>query len=305
MRKILLKSIVVLLALLFLALAIYLVPPHLQIRSISPEIPTVDELLELERSDGPNALYYINSSEQRLDRGTLAHSAFVFEWPDGKLFLVDAAMGEQEALEFGQLMQTMSDGQAPVFHGDVASLLGSAVSRVAGIGFTHLHIDHTEGVIGLCSAVETSPALLQSPFQRDQQNIHTREGAQLLANSCLKPHDLTKGSIWTSDSFPGLGLIPAGGHTPGSTLFAASIQGQLYVLSGDITNTKASILADSGKGWVYSTLIVPEDTQRTGRLRQWLRELTQHDAITVVVSHDLQDIKASGLPAFAVDTDQR
>ncbi|MFK7977905.1 MAG: MBL fold metallo-hydrolase [Halioglobus sp.] len=294
-----LKWVGVLLVVLLAALAIFLIPQHLQIRGVQPTIPTVEELLGIEHPDGPSALYYINSAEQALERGALAHSVFVFEWPDGKLFLVDASMREQQALAFADLMRNMSGGGEAMLHGNVAQLLGNAASRVAGIGFTHLHIDHTEGVVALCEAIASSPLLLQTPYQQSEHNFNTREGAALLQSSCLKRGELTEGVVWTSEKFPGLGIIPAGGHTPGSTLFVASIQGQHYVLSGDITNAKAAILADTGKGWVYSNLLVTEDTQRTAQLREWLRSLVAHEAFTVVVSHDLQDIHASGLPEFS------
>ncbi|MFT4521043.1 MAG: ABC-type sulfate/molybdate transport systems ATPase subunit, partial [Halioglobus sp.] len=53
-----------------------------------------------------------------------------------------------------------------------------------------------------------------------------------------------------------------------------------------------------GKGWVYSNLLVPEDTARTAQLRQWLRALSKRPEVVVVVSHDLGDIQDSGLSEF-------
>lgn len=298
MMKVLAKSALFLIIFVALALAVFLVPQHAQIGAITPPIPTANDLKALENFDGPTGLYYLNTSEQTLERGSLTHSVFVFEWPDGRLLLVDAGMREAQALEFADLLRTMSGGGALTLHGNVAALLGKEATRVAGIAFTHLHIDHTEGVIALCDAITAAPILLQTSLQREEQNFNTREGAQILSDSCLKPEPLAQGKVWTSSKFPGLGLIPVGGHTPGSTLFAATIEGQLYVLSGDITNTKDAVEADSGKGWVYSNLLVPENTDRTRELRQWLRGLMSRQDTTVVVSHDLDDIRASGIPEF-------
>lgn len=301
--KIFLNTIAAVFVLVAVALALFLVPQHVQIRAITPPIPTVSELVALERADGPIALYYLNTSEQALGRGSLTHSVFVFEWPDGRLLLVDAGMREAQALEFATLLRRMSGGKEATLHGDVAELLGKDTKRVAGVAFTHLHIDHSEGVVALCGALEaqppsSQPMLLQTSFQKAEQNFNTREGAAILQDSCLQTHTLVAGAVWQSETFPGLGMIPVGGHTPGSTLFAATIGGQLYVLSGDITNTKAAITEDSGKGWVYSNLLVPENTVRTGQLRQWLRGLMEREDTTVVVSHDLEDIRASGLREF-------
>ncbi|MEH6567747.1 MAG: MBL fold metallo-hydrolase, partial [Halioglobus sp.] len=183
-------------------------------------------------------------------------------------------------------------------HGAIGSLLGDHVARVDGVGFTHLHIDHTDGILSLCEAVEKSPLLLQTNLQRQEQNFYTQEGADILADSCLTPAEIEGNSILTSDEFPGLGMVALGGHTPGSTLFAAWHKGQLYVFSGDITNSKSDLIEDRGKGWVYSYLIVPEDTARTAQLRQWLRALEDRPDTTIVVSHDLSDFERSGLQSL-------
>lgn len=296
--KILLRLIGLLLVLAVIGLGVLLVPPHLQVRSVAQAIPEMTALSALRSERGPVALHYINTSEQSLSAGVLTHSVFVFEWADGRLLLVDAGMRQQEAEEFAQLLSRVMGAGEPTIHGNIAELLGDATDRVAGVAFTHLHIDHTEGVVALCEAVERRPALLQTSVQAQEHNFNTTEGAALLASTCLEPAAMQAGAVWQSDDFPGLGLIPVGGHTPGSTLFAAWIQGQLYVLSGDITNSKSDILTDSGKGWVYSNLMVPEDTGQTKALRHWLKALDERSEVTVVVSHDLGDIVASGLPEF-------
>lgn len=293
-----LRIISALLVLLVIALAVFLLPQHWQIRSVNTPIPSVEELLALDAEKGPSALYYINTSEQQLSAGVLTHSVFVFEWTDGRLLTVDAGMQREQAIAFAEMLAGVMGGGEAVVHGSLAQLLGPAASRVEGMAFTHLHIDHTEGVLALCEAVAARPALLQTPLQAQEHNSNTEEGAGILAASCLQPALLRPGAVLTSSDFPGVGMLPVGGHTPGSTLFAAWVQGQFYVLSGDITNAKADILADRGKGWVYSNLLVPEDTARTAQLRQWLRSLGERDEVTVVVSHDLGDIQASGLPEF-------
>ena len=90
-----------------------------------------------------------------------------------------------------------------------------------------------------------------------------------------------------------------GGHTPGSTLFAASVEGRLWLFSGDITNTMVNLQRNTGKGFIYSNLLVPENTNRTGALRLWLRDLDAQDDISVVVSHDLEALMETGMQPFA------
>lgn len=140
--------------------------------------------------------------------------------------------------------------------------------------------------------------LLQTNLQRDQHNFYTQEGAGIVQNSCLTPAQIKGASIFISDDFPGLGMVELGDHTPGSSLFAAWLQYQLYLFPGGITNSKADLLEDRGKGWVLSNLIVPEDTERTVQLRHWLRTLGERADTTIVVFHDLSDIERSGLKSL-------
>jgi glyoxylase-like metal-dependent hydrolase (beta-lactamase superfamily II) len=100
------------------------------------------------------------------------------------------------------------------------------------------------------------------------------------------------------EGFPGLGVIALGGHTPGSTLFAVAIGDQLWLLSGDISNSKADLLSDTGKGFLYSYLLVPENTARNDVLRPWLGELDAEEDMIVIVSHDLFDIAARGMTEY-------
>ncbi len=74
--------------------------------------------------------------------------------------------------------------------------------------------------------------------------------------------------------FPGLGVAALGGHSPGSTLFAIAVGGHLWILSGDIANSKADLVSDTGKGFLYSYVMVPENTGRTGDVA-WMADWTR------------------------------
>lgn len=100
------------------------------------------------------------------------------------------------------------------------------------------------------------------------------------------------------EGFPGLGVVALGGHTPGSTLFVIAVEGRVWLLSGDITNSKADLLSDTGKGFFYSYVLVPEHSARSGMLRSWLGRLDANRDMTVVVSHDLADIASSGMAEY-------
>jgi len=282
------------------ALAVRIGPAHLQIRRVAPRLPTLEELRALKNAEGgPQSLRWINTSSQPLERGVIAHSVFLAEWPDGSLFEVDAGMDAQRAVEFGELLKTIGGGGEVTAAGTVPQLVGDAVARVRGLGFTHLHIDHTQGIGALCEAGPAAGArLFQGVPQATLRDPNTKEGGALVDGSCFEKTVAGDEGALSLAGFPGMALIPVGGHTACSTMFAFAVNGHVWLLSGDITNTREALLENRGKGFVYSGLLVPEDTRRTEELRRYLTALDAEDDITVVVSHDLEALRASGLPEW-------
>lgn len=283
-----------------LAVAVFLVPPHVQTRGITPALPDAAAFRALLGAEGgPVRLRYLVNASQEVERGTLGHTVFLAEWPNGNAFMIDAGMDRAAADEFAALLETLAGAGEARFSGDVAEQLGPDVARVVGVGFTHLHIDHTQGLGAFCTARGKGAQAYQTALQAEEHNFNTTEGAAIVADSCLGQTVLEGEGLHTPVGFPGLGIVPLGGHTPGSTLFALAVGGKLWLFSGDTTNSKADLLEDRGKGFLYSYLIVPENTARTGELRRWLAALDAESDMTVVVSHDLDDIARSGLPAYS------
>ncbi|NNL66316.1 MAG: MBL fold metallo-hydrolase [Myxococcales bacterium] len=283
-----------------LALAVFLVPPHLQTRGITPALPDADAFRALLAAPGgPVRVRYLVNASQEVERGKLGHTVFLAEWPDGRRFMIDAGMDRATATEFAALLERLAGGGEAQFFGDVAEQLGPDVASVKGVGFTHLHIDHVQGVGAFCTARGPGAQAYQTALQVEEHNFNTSEGAAIVADSCLGRTVLEGEGLHTPVGFPGLGILALGGHTPGSTLFALAAGGRLWLFSGDTTNAKADLLNDVGKGFLYSYLLVPENTARTGELRRWLSALDAEPDMTVVVSHDLDDVAASGLEPYA------
>lgn len=279
--------------------AIALVPPHLQVRSVEPALPDVTALRALlSVENGPVRLRYVNTSSQALPHGELGHTVFLVEWANGNLFMIDAGMDREAAIEFGRLMETALGAEEAISHGTITELLGDDTMRVMGVAYTHLHIDHTQGTVPFCAVRGSGASVFQTSWQRDLHNFNTIEGAEIVFDSCLEPGRLGEGAVMAVEGFPGLGVIALGGHTPGSTLFAVAIGDQLWLLSGDISNSKADLLSDTGKGFLYSYLLVPENTARNDVLRPWLGELDAEEDMIVIVSHDLLDIAARGMTEY-------
>lgn len=298
--RLVLRAVAVLVLVALVVLGFRLVPAHLQIRRVAPALPSAEQLRTLLAAPGgPRALRWLNTSSQPLARGLLVHSVFLAEWPDGSLFEVDAGMDPAAAREFGELTKWMAGGGEVTARGAVPDLVGGAVARLRGLGFTHLHIDHTEGVKALCAAGPAAGArAFQSSAQATLRDPNTTEGGDLVASSCFEKRVAGDEGLLLVDGFPGMALVPLGGHTACSTMFALAVGGHLWLLSGDITNTREALLSNTGKGFVYSGLLVPENTRRTEELRRYLAALDAEDDITVVVSHDLEALRASGLPEW-------
>ena len=297
--RLFLKIAMVLVVLVLLFAAFFLVPPHLQVRGVEPPLPDDTQLRALMSvENGPASVRYINTSTQKLPEGKLGHAVFLIEWANGSLFMIDAGMDRSTALDFGRLLETALDAEEAVSHGTIAELLGDDTQRVLGVGFTHLHIDHTQGVVPFCEARGPGAKVYQTSWQARLHNFNTEEGAAIVAESCLRSGKLSGDRILTAEGFPGLGIVGLGGHTPGSTLFAIAAGGRLWLLSGDTTNTKADLLSNTGKGFLYSYLLVPENTARTDAPRLWLAGLDANDDMSLVVSHDLADIETSGLAEY-------
>jgi hypothetical protein len=179
--RLLLKILAGALVLGVLLLLIFLVPPHLQIRGVEPSLPARPELRALlEASDGPVRLRYVNTSSQRLPGGILGHTAFIAEWANGNLFMIDAGMDRSTAMEFGRLMETALGAEEAIPHGTISDLLGDDVSTVEGVAFTHLHIDHTQGIVPFCSVRGKGATLFQTTWQVELQNFNTTEAAQIV-----------------------------------------------------------------------------------------------------------------------------
>ena len=193
-----------------LGLAGLLGAAHLQIRRIAPALPTDPELLALlDAADRPVSVESLVVADQASPRGLLGHAVFVARWADGRAFLIDAGMDRDGAAEFAELMKTLWGADDGRFHGDVAEQLGAEIRDVRGVGFTHLHVDHVQGIGAFCAARGAGAVVHRTRWQAEQHNFNTREGAALVEDSCLETRTLD-----------GAGLLAVGGSPSPKSLFS-------------------------------------------------------------------------------------
>ena len=298
--KLFFKIVGALLLAVVLLLGAILVEAHVEIRGVDPALPELAELRRAIRvSDGPQSIHVLNTASQVSPEGVMAHPSFIFEWADGRVFLVDVGMDEAGAIAFGRPLEAMLGADPIKSLGSVAERLGAALGRVQGAAFSHLHIDHTGGLEPLCEARGRPIGVYQTSWQAERGNYSTKPGDDVLTRaSCTRRERLEDAAISAIPGFPGLVAIAAGGHTPGSTVFVARVGDVTWILAGDVSNSKSALLANEPKPLVYSLFIVPESPTRLERMRLWLSALDAEPDMRVIVSHDQAALEGSGIPAW-------
>ncbi len=297
-------------------LAIGLLRAHREIDSIDPALPSAAMVTQADaEADLPVRLRFVNTASQAMPRSgvleadldpdpgaryVMSHPAFVLEWRDGRIFLLDLGMDRETALGLGRNLEWLGGAGPIAFHASAAERLGDAVHRVRGLAFTHLHTDHTSGIAELCQARSAPLRLVQTSRQAERANYTTRPGrAQLEAAGCLEPEILEGSALMAVAGFPGLAVVAAGGHTPGSQIFVAHVRAgravRTWIFTGDVVNHLDGVRSNLPKPHLYSLFLVPESTARLERLRVWLRELAQTHGASLLVSHDELSIEASGV----------
>ena len=316
----LIRGALILLLLAVAGAAAALVWMHLTVQSQRGALPLANELMDLSKgSDLPIKVSVIETAEQVtprravLDSGhdptpdapyVMTHPSFVLEWADGRLLLVDTGMTRNGAIKFGQPLETLMGAGPLTPLKTVADALDKDVSRVKGIIFTHLHLDHVDGVRDLCSRLQTPVKVFMNGGQLDAWTLFTAEGKDIVEHSpCTQPVRIGPGKLIPIDGFPGVGVIHAAGHTPGSQIVVAAVRDQAgtlkrWVFSGDVTNTIDGIREDVSKPLFYRLVIVPEDDDRLGELRRYLKALEHEFKMTIVPSHDQNHLHTVGLPAW-------
>jgi glyoxylase-like metal-dependent hydrolase (beta-lactamase superfamily II) len=297
---------------------------HRAIDALDPALPSPEEaaaaLAAVAEADLPLRLAYVNTASQVaprdavLDRAldpepdapyVMSHPAFVLEWRNGGGLLVDAGMDRAGALRFGPVLEWLY-GAPPIRpHGSLAERLGPALAgRSWTILFTHLHQDHTGGTPALCAALPAggSIRLLQTRAQASLGSYTTRQGRSDLAHSpCLEAGLLAETGLAEVPGLPGVRVLHAAGHTPGSQVVLARVaaaDGERKVaLVGDVVNAVDGVRRELPKPALYSLLFNPESLPRLARLRAFLRAL-EGLGFEILPSHDQLHLEARKIPEW-------
>lgn len=179
---------------------------------------------------------------------------------DGSEVLIDTGLTRKAAEEMG--IDRFSDqGQARVM---------AAMQRASLILITHEHPDHMGGLRSAGPQVSNqamlNPAQLEGP------------GAAPLARSGLQP------------VAPGIVVIPAPSHTPGSQMiFVRLVDGREYLFAGDIATFEQSWRELRARSRLVGDILAPEVR---GEVYAWLRTIqalqAENPQLIVVPGHDIE-----------------
>lgn len=303
---------------LFAAGVLYLA--HRAVDAERAPLPAVADVAALPPvDDQPLRLSIINTASQPMPRAgvldagrdpapdqpyVMSHPAFALEWADGRLLLIDVGMTRAQAEAFGRPIEWLQRGAGPIApHRSTAEALGTDAARVRGVIFTHPHNDHTGGLAALCAAVGHDLPVFMTVAQAERPNYTTRPGlADIRDAPCARPTRLDGGPLLPVPGFPGVAVIDAGGHTPGSQIVLAQVGSgdvvRRYAFTGDTVNHADAIAHDIPKPWLYRTFIIPESEARQTELRRFLAALQAQAAVQPLVSHDQLALERSGVPAW-------
>jgi len=204
-----------------------------------------------------------------------ARTAFQIVYSDGTI-MVDSGMDQQVHKFFGRGTEEPYDSAA---NQQVQRALRSARSIVV----THEHGDHVAGVLRTDFLDEIAPKTILTRTQ-----VATLENNPQMPEIKLTPEMARRYNVIDYDSYfpfaPGVALMKAAGHTPGSQMVYVALQsGAEYLLIGDSAwhMDGVRLIKTKDANWIKE-----DDEALLAQLR-WLNGLDKTEKnLHIVVSHD-------------------
>jgi glyoxylase-like metal-dependent hydrolase (beta-lactamase superfamily II) len=255
-----------------------------------PALTAARRLVHAVPGDLPTAIAFLNVAEDSLPLSDAVANAartkissptpvFQIRFAHGWI-MVDAAMDRAIAAVENDTSRFLDNRYARA----VAALRGASLIVV-----THEHYDHIATVAHSAVADELAPktmltrtqmaSLLQNPKMTQTPFESTRAGRYIVMD-----YDRVLPIA------PGVVLIKAPGHTPGSqVVYVRLASGREVILSGDVAWHRLGIETETEKPDSASRLLAEDRTAIAGELA-WLHQ-AERTGVTVVVSHDGEQLK--------------
>ena len=221
-----------------------------------------------------------------LKRNLLSIQAGLISGPWGDI-VVDGGFGPQDAVGMG-MEAFLPANQARV---------DAAMRRARLIVFTHEHLDHMGGLLRLGDWARVLPQALITPEQTPSGTVAQALPWPKGAADAIHPFRYSGMKAIA----PGVVLIRAPGHTPGSQMVYARLSnGREYLFAGDTATMARSWQQLRARSRLVGDLIVDEDRHAVfGWLKAIRRLHRAAPAMTIVPGHDFEalayDTPGSGL----------
>ena len=204
-----------------------------------------------------------------------ARTAYQIVYPDGTV-MVDTGMDLATHQFFGRGVQE------PYFP-EQAAQVAQALQRAKAIIVTHEHGDHIAGVIRSPSFAELAPKTVLT-----RQQVQTLMTEPQIPELRLTPEMAARLRVIDYDDAmafaPGIALIKAPGHTPGSQMVYVALQsGSELLLAGDVAWHMDGVRMNVGKDAPW----IKEPPELIAAELNWLNELSRTEKnLAIVISHD-------------------
>ena len=209
-----------------------------------------------------------------------ARTVFQVVFADGTV-MIDSGMDEQVHRFFGR-------GVIEPYYPDAAKQVERALRSARAIIITHEHGDHVAGVIRTPLIAELAPKTLLTRTQ-----IQALESDPQMPEIKITPDMASHYNVVDYEKFlpfgPGVALIKAPGHTPGSQmLYVALESGREYLFIGDTAWHMDGVRLIKGKDAPW----IQEDQAALLAQLEWLNELYRTEKnVFIIASHDDEERK--------------
>jgi glyoxylase-like metal-dependent hydrolase (beta-lactamase superfamily II) len=209
-----------------------------------------------------------------------ARTVFQVVFADGTV-MIDSGMDEQVHRFFGR-------GVIEPYYPDAAKQVERALRSARAIIITHEHGDHVAGVIRTPLIAELAPKTLLTRAQ-----IQALESDPQMPEIKITPDMASHYNVVDYEKFlpfgPGVALIKAPGHTPGSQMVYAALEsGREYLFIGDAAWHMDGVRLIKGKDAPW----IQEDHAALLAQLEWLNELYRTEKnVFIIASHDDEERK--------------
>jgi glyoxylase-like metal-dependent hydrolase (beta-lactamase superfamily II) len=210
-----------------------------------------------------------------------ARTVFQVVFADGTV-MIDSGMDEQVHRFFGR-------GVIEPYYPDAAKQVERALRSARAIIITHEHGDHVAGVIRTPLVAELAPKTLLTRAQ-----IQALESDPQMPEIKITPDMASHYNVVDYEKFlpfgPGVALIKAPGHTPGSQMVYVAVEsGREYLFIGDAAWHMDGVRLIKGKDAPW----IQEDQAALLAQLEWLNELYRTEKnVFIIASHDDEERKA-------------